>query len=299
MNNNKNSFRWKAKIPFWSLEYLVLPFVINKAIIWCGNSDEFNPFQLCLILTLISIGIPHLFGYVLHTSKLFRTALEINEIPLMGSINPSVNKMDYRNLHWGFLVYVHIIIDAVSEFIVYWVIITNVSTHLKAHLIQNYIFDFVLPYFIFELVYDFMYYWWHYYGHKNRFLWDNIHSTHHIITLPRYLDVYHMSMAETLFIRATKWTVYYVFVYFGAIKLSTIVMINCYVLLVEFLGHSGFKIYAKDVCPLKCILHHCIPGFVQDSDYHDFHHQKKARNYSKRLAIWDTVFGTMYDPKVI
>merc|ERR1712048_261232 len=103
------------------------------------------------------------------------------------------------------------------------------------------------------------------------------------IQYPRYWDVYHMSMCETWFLR---------------IKLVTVVMIQHFILFIEFVGHSGFQLTAADVSLCRPIWSKTqVIGI--DVVHHDYHHQMVGTNYSKRLGVWDRVFGTYYDPEIM
>lgn len=163
------------------------------------------------------------------------------------------------------------------------------------HLYGNYIYDFFIPFLLIELIYDFIYYWWHYYGHKNEFLWKWVHYKHHEIIYPRYLDVYHMSLIETIFLRVSIVALHDIFGY-SKYKLCTMVMIQHYIVFAEMMGHSGYTVNAADLLLSRYILSKF--NMTIDAVHHDYHHQKCGTNYCKRLGVWDRIFGTFVDPKM-
>jgi len=140
-----------------------------------------------------------------------------------------------------------------------------------------------------------IYYWWHYYGHKNQFLWKYVHAKHHEIIYPRYLDVYHMSLWETVFLRVSNFSLHALF-RLSSTKMVTMIMIQHYMVFAEMMGHSGFTVNAEDVVLSRWILSQL--GMTINVVHHDYHHQKCGTNYCKRLGIWDRVFGTFVDPKM-
>jgi len=72
-------------------------------------------------------------------------------------------------------------------------------------------------------------------------------------------------------------------------------MIQYYVMYVEFAGHSGLEINAKEEMFSRwCIslLSNFGCDITMNARQHDLHHQILKCNYSKRLAIWDKIFQT-------
>lgn len=272
----------------YAWECCILPFIINQTIL--RYQDISNYIKLSFILTCITTIFPHFVMLIIHNLNIVDTIPDI----------PS-NKKISRSLRRGWLVYANTILDFLVHFLVYLYAQGNYLRHrakiIPNHLYSNYFFDFFIPCFVMEIVYDFIYYFWHYYGHKNKFLWKHIHCIHHEIKYPCYWDVYHMSMWETWFLRIS---IFLLHSWFGFLKnkLVTVVMIQHFILFIEFVGHSGCQLTAADVSLSRFFLSK-VPYIGINVVHHDYHHQMVGTNYSKRLGIWDRVFGTFYDPQIV
>ncbi len=280
-------------IVFWSWEIFGLPFLTNQAIIYWHS----NTFLLALSLVVISLLLPHLFLFTWHVSK------RCYDIP-----DVATGKPIERHSNMSSLAQFNICFDVVVHFVLFLYIaknyvITNNQQLKQEHLYSytNFIFGFLVPLLFIEIVFDFFYYWWHYHGHKNRWVWKFIHSKHHEIKYPVYWDLYHNHFVDILVIRLIPFALYFVFS-IATSKLSTMVLIEHYIILGELLGHAGFALDSiknptKDAGGSSRFLTTQL-GITMTTLHHDYHHQKCGTNYSKRLILWDKLFGSYYEPKI-
>ena len=229
--------------------------------------------KLGFILAFITTILPHFTLLLIHNTHIVDTIPDI-----------VTSKEVSRSLRRGWLVYANTLLDFLFHFFVYVYAYAKYvrPRNRQNHLYSNYFFDFLIPCLVIEVVYDFIYFWWHYYGHKSKFLWKHIHSTHHEIQYPCYWDVYHMSMWETVFLRIS---IFLLHSQFGLLKnkLVTVVMIEHFILFIEFVGHSGCQLSASDVSLCRFLVSKCKYIGI-DVVHHDYHHQMVGTNYCKRLS---------------
>jgi sterol desaturase/sphingolipid hydroxylase (fatty acid hydroxylase superfamily) len=143
--------------------------------------------------------------------------------------------------------------------------------------------------FVFELIYDFLHYWIHRLFHSNAFLYKYIHKKHHNKSMPTLYDTYHQSLFDVILSNSIPFVVSVVCVRY--ISYYQFVLITVYKTAVEVAGHSGKKIYPTSSFP-QCpfvVKWFEIELYTED---HDSHHRLINCNYSKRLSLWDKVFGS-------
>jgi len=270
---------------------------------------SFSPLIFSCFGVMLAIGIPQLYFYTVHRFAVFDRSPKVkfhnNQIILEKRPETEINQYFTSYLNCG--------LDIAAHIVVYYVLSSqllfngDVELNKKQHRMENVLFDFMIPFFMFEMCYDLFYYCWHYMCHRSKFLYTHVHYLHHEIKYTNYFtDVYHMSLYETVVIRVTNGILHNLFSFyffpflFGkqhVYKLTTRLMIQAYVEFVEFAGHAGLEINAKEVMFSRwCISWVSSNVFGSDitlnARQHDLHHQILKCNYSKRLAIWDKLFHT-------
>lgn len=309
---------------FFSVELYILPSLINY-----GLTSEFLTTHyafLSVYFICISHGILHITFYWIDSSSQLREKLKIKHVPVMSSkrVNSEIIcqkdekagsrplSKSQQNGYYSIWMKLNMVLDLVLHFIVYSFLINKydllnpvasinkengISQKVESHLFTSYLFDFFITHNLLELFFDLFYYILHYFGHNNYYFWKYVHYIHHEIHFPSHLDVYHMSIVETAVIRGVNIAIHGIFAVIIPMvfvdheyKISSRVMSQFFVVFAEFAGHSGYNIFAKDVSFSRWILSQF--GLCLNARDHDLHHQKCKWNYSKRLSIWDKLFGT-------
>jgi sterol desaturase/sphingolipid hydroxylase (fatty acid hydroxylase superfamily) len=149
---------------------------------------------------------------------------------------------------------------------------------------------------LFEIIFDFFHYWAHRFTHINKFLYKKLHKTHHLATVPNVWSTFHQNPFDYLFNNGIP-LILTTTIINNIIPLSLyqFSLILIYKIFIEISGHCGKKIkgssFTQNIWIVKK-LH--IELYTED---HDLHHTLNNCNYSKRLSLWDKVFGT-YKKKI-
>jgi sterol desaturase/sphingolipid hydroxylase (fatty acid hydroxylase superfamily) len=149
---------------------------------------------------------------------------------------------------------------------------------------------FIIKSFASEILFDLFHYLGHRLLHSNKFVYKNIHKTHHKFSNPSArtslymspIDVmlsYSLPLILTFSILPMKYSEFEFF------------MFTTYLTYQEIGGHLG-----KKMRPTSSFAQFIwIPRMLNIELYtedHDLHHRKLNCNYGKRLSLWDKFFGT-------
>jgi sterol desaturase/sphingolipid hydroxylase (fatty acid hydroxylase superfamily) len=143
--------------------------------------------------------------------------------------------------------------------------------------------------FLFEIIYDFIHYWIHRIFHENAFLYKNIHKKHHKKQLVTCLDTYYQNPIDIILSNSIPLCL--TLFMFNSISYFQFVMLSIYKTAVEIAGHTGKETFPTSSFPQ-------FPWLVKYfnielyTENHDSHHRFINCNYSKRLSLWDKIFGT-------
>lgn len=147
-----------------------------------------------------------------------------------------------------------------------------------------------IPYsFAFEIIYDFMHYWVHRLFHANKFLYKYVHKKHHIKTNTTCLDTYYQNPIDLILSNSIPFCLSLMIL--GNVSYFQFILLTIYKTSVEIAGHTGKKTYPTSSFPQFpwLVKYASIELYTED---HDLHHRYLNCNFSKRLSLWDKIFGT-------
>ena len=84
----------------------------------------------------------------------------------------------------------------------------------------------------------------------------------------------------------------------GNISYFQFILLVVYKTAVEIAGHTGKKTYPTSSFPQFPWLVKYL-GIELYTENHDLHHRYLNCNFSKRLSLWDKLFGTYHESKII
>jgi len=148
-----------------------------------------------------------------------------------------------------------------------------------------------------EMVFDFFHYWGHRMCHQNKFLFA-IHSHHHdhVHCGPRSgMDIHPADFFLTNVIPASIALLVCNALVGGFTEWQWHLFLS-YKTATEIGGHSGLNYNAMSFPQFPILQWHFadIPLSVAD---HEWHHVKPTKNFAKRFAVWDRLFGTYEEHK--
>jgi sterol desaturase/sphingolipid hydroxylase (fatty acid hydroxylase superfamily) len=141
--------------------------------------------------------------------------------------------------------------------------------------------------FLFEVSFDFFHYWFHRLCHTNKFLYKTIHSEHHATSEISVYTTFEQHPVDLLLTNTIPVlascvllppSTYFILVFFW------------YKSFLEISGHLG-----KENKGLSFPQFAWLPKYLNISlktRHHNTHHIRPMRNFGKRFALWDKVFGT-------
>lgn len=155
----------------------------------------------------------------------------------------------------------------------------------------------VLALFCLEATFDFAHYWTHRAMHSSKALYRLAgHAHHHRHVHPTTLHTLEQAPLDYVLVSVIPCMfAYCVFKALpGALRLSAseLELAMVYKLITEFAGHSGMDCTWTSF-PACMWLPRALGIELHVYD-HDAHHARGMCNYSKRLILWDVVFGTRY-----
>ena len=146
----------------------------------------------------------------------------------------------------------------------------------------------IIQLLIILIIDDFYFYFLHYWMHKNEYILNKIHRTHHRAISPFALEYIYVHPLEWImgyvgpFIALFIITIFYSDVSILAFWLYQLIR-NIH----ELDVHSGFKSFFSKWIP-----------FWGETEHHDMHHEKLNGNYATTFTIWDKIFNTkIHDEK--
>ena len=131
----------------------------------------------------------------------------------------------------------------------------------------------------------FVYYWWHRFRHSVPILWRFLHQFHHSPARIEVITSFYKSPVEILVNGLLTSAILYIFLGLSVNAVGLCVLVTG---LMEFIYHMNLK------TPW-------LMGFLfQRPEMHHIHHQRGLHYYNfSDLPIWDMLFGTYKNPRVI
>lgn len=179
--------------------------------------------------------------------------------------------------------------------------VVHPATVLALHAVStgmptSYLYDivtFIPRSFAFEILFDLFHYWIHRVIHRTPWAYRLIHKKHHE---HRYIDfntTYHMSPSDVLLSGGVP---FFLAACIVPVSDYTLIVLYWYKTIIEYAGHA-----CKDVGGSfpQCIW---LPKLFRMELYandHNYHHLDGRFNYSKRFRLWDKVFGTFKETRLI
>lgn len=209
-------------------------------------------------------------------------------------IHPNKDSSDHAELSAlrGLLVD-HALIDALSFSVVCNFMDFDSFPELSSALFVREFVDFIPKSVLSELIFDFLHYWTHRICHMNKTLYKYVHYGHHVHTHPGILSTYVMHPLDYI---VTNCLPLWITLQLGP-RLSPIQvhLFLAYKMFVEVGGHTGLKGYFS--CPQFPFLAWYSDYMILYSEDHSWHHLMPNKNFAKRYALWDHVFGTYDEPR--
>lgn len=146
---------------------------------------------------------------------------------------------------------------------------------------------FVPQSFCFEIIFDFFHYCFHRVLHTNKYLYKHIHSHHHNHSAINIYTTFEQHPVDLLF---TNMIPLLISSYIIPSSQLFVFLFFWYKSFLEISGHLG-----KDNSGLSFPQFIWIPKYFHiclKSKNHNHHHIRPMKNFGKRLALWDKVFGT-------
>lgn len=152
---------------------------------------------------------------------------------------------------------------------------------------------FILKSFIIEIVFDGCHYFIHRACHQNKWLYKNIHKTHHTHVHTEAISTFYMEPTELILVYSIPLTVSLLTTSYLISPLNNyeFYLLTVYLTLQEIGGHTGKQMYPTSSFS-QCIW---IPRMLDIQLYtedHDLHHTHRKYNFSKRFNLFDKIFGT-------
>lgn len=156
-----------------------------------------------------------------------------------------------------------------------------------ANSVSQEIILFIPKSFLYEIIFDFFHYWAHRTTHAIPVIYRAFHAEHHAQILLDPYKAYYQSYPDLIItnflplVAATKLipvSPFFLFVFFW------------YKTFTEASGHIGKSL--KATCFPQCMWLPRFLGIALHADDHELHHTHPRRNFGKRFALWDRVFGT-------
>lgn len=190
------------------------------------------------------------------------------------------NKIDYVKLSWLFVELIFI------ETFFYIFAMKNYD--FKQTNYFNDIIYFVPISFIYEIVFDFFHYFTHRIEHSNKYLYQNIHKTHHTFSHPTTVITYYHHPIDIIFTNVIPQILTLCII--PKISIFTFNIILTYKTFIELSGHSGKLINSTSFVQFVWLPK--LFGIELHTEDHDAHHKFNNCNYSKRFKLWDLIFHT-------
>ena len=225
-----------------------------------------------IFFTILIIVSCNIFGFLLSISSIhlkFLAKYRIQKRQIKASTF-------YNRLPLIFLnITLLIIVSSVGLYYMFPLFDSVIDINIKTILIQLF---FIL------VVDDLYFYFLHFWMHKNKYILDKIHRTHHKAITPFAL--------EYIYVHPLEWMLGYIGPFIAIFIISIFFPVNilafwAYQLirnLHELDVHSGFKSVVSKWIP-----------FWGESEHHDLHHEKLNGNYATTFTIWDNLFNTKID----
>ena len=225
-----------------------------------------------IFFTILIIVSCNIFGFLLSISSIhlkFLAKYRIQKRQIKASTF-------YNRLPLIFLnITLLIIVSSVGLYYMFPLFESVIDINIKTILIQLF---FIL------VVDDLYFYFLHFWMHKNKYILDKIHRTHHKAITPFAL--------EYIYVHPLEWMLGYIGPFIAIFIISIFFPVNilafwAYQLirnLHELDVHSGFKSVVSKWIP-----------FWGESEHHDLHHEKLNGNYATTFTIWDNLFNTKID----
>lgn len=145
--------------------------------------------------------------------------------------------------------------------------------------------------FAFEILFDFFHYWTHRTAHTVPWIYRNLHKTHHEHQFIDINSTYHIGSLDVFLTVSVPF-----FLSASMIPVSdySIMVLYWYKTIVEHAGHvgkEGGSSFPQFIWLPK------VFGIELYSNDHNYHHVNGKYNFSKRLSLWDKVFGTYKDTR--
>jgi sterol desaturase/sphingolipid hydroxylase (fatty acid hydroxylase superfamily) len=146
--------------------------------------------------------------------------------------------------------------------------------------------------FLFELAFDFAHYWIHRLCHENKWLYQNIHKTHHTHHKLTSIQTMIMSPIEVVLVYGIPLLIGTSVVRFSRFEFY----LECsFLSYQEFGGHLGRKMRPTSSFPQCVWIPQKLGSIELYSEDHEMHHSLLNCNYGKRFALFDNLFGTFKD----
>jgi len=162
---------------------------------------------------------------------------------------------------------------------------------------------------VYETLFDLGYYWMHRSWHAVPWLYHIVHKHHHTLTDPQKTNrdpllkswhTFHMTIWEILSTLGLHipCTIFLNICVFGSHPLLRItgldmVLIYGYILVGEINGHVDSAFAFCHPIPASLIVNGVLGLTTITEKDHNLHHQITSCNFSKRLGVWDSLFGSM------
>ena len=148
--------------------------------------------------------------------------------------------------------------------------------------------------FAFEILYDFFFYWGHRMSHRLGSSWHKQHHEHvHLMPILAFYN--NLSDEVLLYLVPFVLTQRLIHVIYpmSALEIATIMT---YKVFIEISGHISCSSNRRCSFP-QCVWLPRTLGIELYADDHATHHVNARYNFSKRFALWDRVFDTVYTEK--
>lgn len=239
---------------------------------------SFGSLEYYLISTLLN---PYLF---LYGSMLFKNGTMAYAIDFVNNDKPYILSRSESSLSYLRCLQTIAIVSLIDLFSFY-LAITYFS--YTATISFNDIVLWIPHSFLFEITFDFFHYWMHRLCHTNKFLYKYIHSEHHSNS---QISVYTTFEQHPVDLLLTNTIPILASCFLVPSSTYFIVLFFWYKSFLEISGHLG-----KDNKGLSFPQFAWLPKYLDislKSNNHNYHHIRPMKNFGKRFALWDKVFGT-------
>ena len=264
----------KSILTFFNVNTILVSISFIKYIIF-KNTLKFQQINIFLIMYLT---------YIVRNYLLFFLLTITSQRKQFVSIENNENKSNYKIENHLYL-YSNTFFDVIITFIFY----KNIVEKDQLNILKSLLY-FIPKSLLFEIILDLFHYWSHRFFHLNKYLYKNIHKTHHKYKNPVLINAFCFNYLDILFTVTIPIIIILKIIPFN-ISLFEYIMISVYKQYTELAGHSG-KRFSPASCFPQCIW---IPRLLKIELYaedHDIHHKLSIYNFSKRFSLWDKIFGT-------